>query len=276
MLELGQINKLKIKKKTDISYILTDGVEEVFLHVNQSLGEHSIDSEVDAFLYFDQKKRLCATLETPRITTTKYDFVEVVGINSAGVFVNIGIAKDILLSSDYLPRLEKYWPRLNSKIPCILNVKKNQLTARPISFLDVNSVYTIGESYQGIVISFTKTGIVVSDNDFNLAYINNNLLRKSYFVGEEITYRIVDFKNNIYNASTIENKEKELLIDSETILKYLNTFGGMLPLGNTSTPEEIYKKLHMSKAAFKRAIGHLYKERKIIIEDEKILLNVKE
>ncbi len=272
MLELGKINKLTVKKKTDISYILTDGVDEVFLHVNQSQGQHEPGEVVNAFLYFDQKKRLCATLEEPLITTEKYDFVEVVGINAAGVFVNIGIAKDILLSNDYLPRLEKYWPRLNTKIPCILNVKKNQLTARPINFEDIKSIYEINENYKGIVISFTKTGVVVCDEKFNLAYINNNLLRKSYYIGEEINYHITDLKNNIYNASTIENKEKELIIDSDIILKYLNTFGGMLPLGNKSTPEEIYKILHMSKAAFKRAIGHLYKERLIEIEDYKVLL----
>ena len=273
MLNLGQINLLKVKKQTDISYILTDGIDDVFLHVNQSLGILNIGDEVRAFLYFDQKKRLCATLESPLITTTKYDYVEVVGINAAGVFINIGIAKDILLSKDYLPHQERYWPRIGTKIPCILRVKKNQLVAKIISFEDVKSSFKENEEYIGLVINYTKTGIVVATSDFNLAYINNNLLRKSYYLGEEIKFKVKELKNGIYNATTIENKEKELLIDSDIILNYLKTFGGMMPLGNLSTPDEIYKITHMSKSAFKRAVGHLYKERLITIQDHKILLN---
>ena len=272
MLNLGQINKLTVKKQTDIAYILSDGVEEVFLHVNQSLGVLKIGDTVDAFLYFDQKKRLCATLEKPLITTSTYDFVEVVGINEAGVFINIGIAKDILLSRDYLPHQERYWPRIGVKLPCILRVKKNQLVAKTISFEDTTSNFTIDEEYQGLVCGYTKTGIIAATPDFNLAYINNNLLRKSYYLGEEITFKVKELKNNIYNATTIQNKEKELLIDSDIILHYLKTFGGMMPLGNLSTPDEIYKLTHMSKSAFKRAVGHLYKERLIEIEDHKLLL----
>ena len=49
--------------------------------------------------------------------------------------------------------------------------------------------------------------------------------------------------------------------------------GGSLPLGNLSTPEEISKKLHISKSAFKRAIGHLYKLKLITIEHYLITLN---
>jgi cell division protein FtsX len=69
------------------------------------------------------------------------------------------------------------------------------------------------------------------------------------------------------------NKEKARLSDSEVILNYLRNMGGSLPLGNLSTPEEIYKKLHISKSAFKRAVGHLYKLKLITIEDYLITLN---
>lgn len=64
-----------------------------------------------------------------------------------------------------------------------------------------------------------------------------------------------------------------VLDDSEVILNYLRNMGGSLPLGNLSTPEEIYKKLHISKSAFKRAVGHLYKLKLITIEDYLITLN---
>jgi len=273
MLNIGKINKLKIIKETNIAYTLSNGENEVFLHFNQSLGLHKIGEEVDAFLYYDQKKRLCATLETPIISVDKYDFVKVVSINDAGVFVNIGISKDILLSKDYLATNFRLWPKIDDLVPCYIKVKKNQLVASVIDLTIKNdSTFNIGEEYTGTVISISKSGLIASTDDFNLTYINNNLLRKEYRVGQEIKFKVIELKNNIYISTTIENKEKEMIVDSEAIIKYLNTFGGMLPLGNASTPDEIFKLLHMSKSAFKRAVGHLYKEKIIEIMNDKIIL----
>ena len=274
MLEYGNINKLEVIKITDIAYTLSDGVNEVFLHFNQSLRELSIGEKVDAFLYYDQKKRLCATLEKPIITSTKYDFVEVVGINNAGVFVNIGIAKDILVSKDYLPKFEKQWPRIGDKIPCIIKVKTNQLVAKILEPIDlISNKLEINQQYSGIVTQVLYNGINICTSDYQMVNINKNLLRKQYHVGEEISFKVTAQKENIYNGTTIEQKEKARLQDSDYILDYLRKMGGMIPLGNQSTPEDIYRVLNMSKSAFKRSVGHLYKLKLIIIEDDRIILN---
>ena len=274
MLEYGNINKLEVIKITDIAYTLSDGVNEVFLHFNQSLRELSIGEKVDAFLYYDQKKRLCATLETPIITSAKYDFVEVVGINSAGVFVNIGIAKDILVSKDYLPKFEKQWPRIGDKIPCIIKVKTNQLVAKILEPIDIiSNKLEINQQYSGIVTQVLYNGINICTSDYQMVNINKNLLRKQYHVGDNITFKVTAQKENIYNGTTIEQKEKARLQDSDYILDYLRKMGGMIPLGNQSTPEDIYRVLNMSKSAFKRSVGHLYKLKLIIIEDDRIILN---
>lgn len=274
MLEYGNINKLEVIKITDIAYTLSDGVNEVFLHFNQSLRELSIGEKVDAFLYYDQKKRLCATLEKPIITSTKYDFVEVVGINSAGVFVNIGIAKDILVSKDYLPKFEKQWPRIGDKIPCIIKVKTNQLVAKILEPIDlISNKLEINQQYSGIVTQVLYNGINICTSDYQMVNINKNLLRKQYHVGDNITFKVTAQKENIYNGTTIEQKEKARLQDSDYILDYLRKMGGMIPLGNQSTPEDIYRVLNMSKSAFKRSVGHLYKLKLIIIEDDRIILN---
>lgn len=274
MLEYGNINKLEVIKITDIAYTLSDGVNEVFLHFNQSLRELSIGEKVDAFLYYDQKKRLCATLEKPIITSTKYDFVEVVGINSAGVFVNIGIAKDILVSKDYLPKFEKQWPRIGDKVPCIIKVKTNQLVAKILEPIDlISNKLEINQQYSGIVTQVLYNGINICTSDYQMVNINKNLLRKQYHVGEEISFKVTAQKENIYNGTTIEQKEKARLQDSDYILDYLRKMGGMIPLGNQSTPEDIYRVLNMSKSAFKRSVGHLYKLKLIVIEDDRIILN---
>ena len=274
MLEYGKVNRLEVVKETDIAYSLSDGIERVFLHFNQSLGKLNIGDKVDAFLYFDQKKRLCATLETPQITRDKYAFVPVVGLNAAGVFVNIGISKDILLSSDFLPNTERLWPRVGEMIPCIIKVKTNQLVAKPVEPMDIKESIPVelDKIYTGTVVSIFHHGINVVTMDFQMVHIDRNLLRKVYHIGEEVGFKILEIRDKLHLGTTIEQKEKARVDDAEVILEYMRNMGGRLPLGNASTPDEIFKLFNLSKSAFKRAMGHLYRLKLIEIFDHESIL----
>ena len=98
-LNIGEINKLQVKRETDISYILYQDGEpyEVFMHFNQATKRLVEGDVVNAFLYYDGKHRLCATMEDPLITTTKHGFIKCVAVKeNVGCFMNIGTAKDIL------------------------------------------------------------------------------------------------------------------------------------------------------------------------------------
>ncbi len=275
-LKIGQINKLEVLKETDIAYTLTNGSEQVFLHFNQTPRLLKVGEKVDAFLYYDQKKRLCATLEAPLITTEKYGFVEVVAISSGGVFVNIGINKDILLSKDYLTTSLNGWPKVGDKLPCILKVKTNQLTARIINKnddIDQPHLLNVGDHASGVVSKLVPGGIGIYTNSFDYVFIHKSLLRKNFRLGETVDFKIININQyNEYNASTIQNKEYSRLSDSDDILYYLKANGGIMHLGNASSPEDISKVLHMSKSAFKRAMGNLYKQHLIEIEDHKTIL----
>lgn len=275
-LKIGEINKLEVLKETDIAYTLTNGKDEVFLHFNQTPRLLKVGERVDAFLYYDQKKRLCATLETPLITTEKYGFVEVVAISSGGVFVNIGINKDILLSKDYLTTSTNWWPKVGEKLPCILKVKTNQLTARIINKndnIDQPHLFNVGDSASGVVSKLVPGGIGIYTNSFDYVFIHKSLLRKNFRLGEVVDFKIINVNQyNEYNASTIQNKEYSRLTDSDDILNHLKANGGVMRLGNASSPEEISQVLHMSKSAFKRAMGNLYKQQLIEIEDYKTIL----
>lgn len=280
MLKIGEIGKFIVKRETDISYTLApygnDETTFVFLHFNQSIRRLKIGEIIDAFLYYDNKKRLCATMETPIITATKYDFVEVVNTCDAGVFVNIGVAKDILLSNDYLPTNKLAWPKVGDKVPCILKVKHDQLVARIINKEDLKSkpsLLCIGDKVEATVCRLTSTGLVLFTDSYQYIYIHKSMTRRKYHLGEIVSVKIIHInEHNDANGSMIEQKEKTRLDDASIILNELETMGGVIPLGNSSTPEEISRHFNMSKSAFKRAVGALYKEKKILIFDEKIEL----
>ncbi len=281
MLEIGNIGKFIVKRETDISYTLSPQNTElstyIFLHFNQAIRKLTIGEIIDAFLYYDQKKRLCATMEKPLITTEKASFVEVVNTCEGGVFVNIGIAKDILLSKDYLPTNKQLWPKLHEKVPCILKVKKDQLVARIINKEDIKKFkiapLKVGIMAKAIVCKLLDDGMGLYTDSFQYIYIHSSMMRKKYHIGEEVEVRIIHInKNNEANGSFIKPKEESRLDDSITILNYLKSMGGILSLGNASTPEDIKKYFTMSKSAFKRAVGALYKEKLITIEDYTIKL----
>ncbi len=276
-LQIGQINKLTVKRETDISYTLSDGYEEVFLHFNQTPRKLNENEEVLAFLYYDQKKRLCATLEKPLITTTTYGFVKVVDINEAGVFVNIGINKDILLSKDFLTINQKAWPIVGDSLPCTLKVKSDQLVARIINKADRiygPHNYEINDIITGVVSHISPEGYGVYTSEFDFIFIHRSLTRKNYRLGETISPKIINVNaNDEYNGTMIEQKEVTRISDSDYLLNYMRSRGNIMNLGNASEPAEIMKEVHMSKSAFKRALGHLYKLRLVEISDYKTILN---
>lgn len=280
-LKIGEINSFIVKRETNISYILepvdSDNYIEVFLHFNQATRHLEEKEQIDAFLYYDNRRRLCATMEVPFITTTNYGFVEVVNIKeNVGCFMNINISKDILLSKDFLPANIKGWPKLGDKVPCILKEKKDSLVAKIITREDLpkkESSLKVGDCALAYVVSFTKNGMIAYTLEYDVIYIHRSMVRKKYRIGEEITVTIININDRgEFNGSMITQKETMRLSDSEMILNYLNDLGGVLNLGNASTPEEISKVFTLSKSAFKRAVGALYKERLITIEDHRITL----
>ena len=266
-LEIGKVSQFIVKRETDISYTLSpldpDLTNYVFLHFNQATRRLNQGELINAFLYYDQKKRLCATMEKPLITTEVFGFVKVVDINEAGVFVNIGISKDILVSSDFLPKQRKLWPEIGEQLPCILKVKNTSLVAKPITKNQhATKKLSLDETYNATVINIGEEGIVACTKNLNTIFIHKSLIRKAYRVGEVISVKIIN----------INHKGISRLTDSDLILNYLKKMGGSVPLGNASSPEEISKYFKLSKSAFKRAVGALYKQRLIKIEDYKITL----
>ncbi len=280
-LHIGEVNRFIVKRETDISYTLSPDDDElttyVFLHFNQATRKLEPGEKIKAFLYYDQKKRLCATMEDPLITTSNYGFVKVVNVlENAGAFVNINIAKDILLSKDFLPSSIKAWPKIDEEVPCILIEKQHQLVARIITPNDIKVLppkLKVDQTISGNVSKITQAGITVCTREFQFVFIHKNYLRKNYHLGEEVTCKVIHInEHGEYYASTIERKEYSRLSDSDTIYNYLKQMGGIVPLGNASSPEDINKFFKMSKSAFKRAVGALYKKRLISIEDYKITL----
>lgn len=277
MLKIGDINQLKVKRKTDIGYMLTDGTEDVFLHFNESNHQTLVDNQsVSAFLYYDAKARLAATLTEPFITVSRPGFVVVKEINhELGVFVGNNISKDMLVSKDYLPYDFNLWPEKGDTLYCILKLK-NRLVAKPLNKVEINlkpeTKLDLHQHVDAYVIHAGKEGLNMMSKEGHLIFVHHTQMRRVYRLGELANVRIARIHEDGYSGSLIDVKEKMMDQDAEMLFEYLVQNGGKMPFTSDSDKDQIYETFKLSKKAFKRALGRLYSERRVIIEDDQTVL----
>jgi len=279
-LQMGDYNQLEVLRITDFSYILGDGETEVFLHKRQANGEIEVGSKVNVFLYYDNQKRITATMNHPIIDQDKAGWVEVVDINfHLGAFLQIGIQKDLLLSRDDLSHMKKEWPQKGDMVFATLKVSKNQLTAKLISryqikdYIKPTEPLVVGEKYEAYNVYKTEEGTVFFTKEGHYIFVYFKHLRKTYRLGEKETIIItIDKGDFTYNGSV--NEQKELMMDEDAgrIVSYLQRHHGEMEYTDKTDAEVITQIFHMSKGAFKRALGTLYKQKLVLLEDGKTTL----
>ena len=272
-MQAGIIQTLRVNRKTDLGYMLSDGKEEVLLHFKEANGELAINQEVDVFLYFDKKGRLTATANSVSVTLDQVGFSTVVEtISNLGAFVSINTPKDILISKDYLPYNHELWPNVGDKILITLKQKRDSLIAKPLNKYEIDDLksevtYEIGQTVQAYAYRFGNEGINFVTTDLVNIFVHKSMYRENYRMGQLLDVKIIHRGKNGYNGSLVGNKEDMIDPDKELILTYLKANGGKLRLDAKSSSEEIEALLHISRKAFKRALGGLYKDRVVEFQD---------
>lgn len=268
-LEIGKIETLTVLRKIDTGYVLTNGKEEVLLHISESDEGIEEEQDINVFLYQDKKGQLVATMSLPNVQLDTYDWAEVVEVvKDLGVFVTIGINKEILVSKDDLPLLESVWPQAGDLLFVILDRdKKGRLLAKPatesvvendweLAPLTVKNAPTSGRVYRT-----NKEGTVIITEEGYRGFIHHSERKQEPRLGEWVKGRVIDVKEDgTINVSLRPLKQEGMIEDAGTILEYIESNGGVMLYSDKSDPEEIRNTFNLSKAAFKRALGKLMKE----------------
>lgn len=284
-MNLGKISKFNVVRETNLGYVLEKDYIEYFLHHNECNGKLLYPGDsVDAFLYLDKKNRVAATLYKPILEVNQIAFLKVVGVKQEiGVFCNIGISKDILLSRDDLPHSFKDWPVVDDYVLVELRVKNNHLILKPATKTKIlekqREIYqddlpklSMNSLVSGRVYRITADGINIVTDDYHVIFIFKNNFRKFYHLGEVVEAKIIDVHDDDYSATINKNKEFQIQDDLKIIEDYLNANNGVCLITEKSSPELISRVFNMSKSAFKKALGALLKQNKIEITDTKIIL----
>lgn len=278
MIEIGKINRLKVVRQSDLGYMLSDGEKEILMHYKQAAKVLEKDEMVDVYIYTDKENRPTATMHPTVLQMGKPAFATVVQVlPGIGVFVDNQTPKDLLVSKDYLPYDEQRWPQVGDRLFLELKMKKNALMAKPVNRFDVKSlapdlIYTAGQRCRAFVLRLAEKGAGLITDDRIYVFVPLHQYRKPLRLGEEVMVTITKMLD--HEAYGTLNEHKEILMDDDKklLLEYLKSHA-FLKLTAKSTKEEVESYFPLlSRKAFKRAYGNLYKEGLIWLDEEKTYL----
>jgi uncharacterized protein len=277
IIQVGNTVTLEVEREADFGYFLTDGEESVLLHGNEQRGDIEVGEEVNVFLYHDKQGRITATMNIPQIVIGTYGWANVVSVmRDLGVFVDIGIAKDILVSLDDLPNLGHLWPKTGDKLFITLKTDRHdrllgklatedviQAIAKPAPMKGLRNTAVTGNVYRLLMVG----SFMYSEEGYR-CFIHESERKEEPRLGQFVEGRVIDVKDDgSLNISLFPFKQEKMGDDAEDIYNYLMNRGGAMPYSDKTTPEDIEFHFGISKGAFKRALGKLMKEGKIYQEE---------
>lgn len=267
---------MKIDHKADYGYFLTDGETAVLLHQSEITEDIDGREEVDVFLYVDHEDRLAFTMRKPIISAEQYGWVEVVdAVSGMGVFVDVGLSKDALVATEHLPPYESVWPQKGDRLYCMLKITGHgRMFAKPAPEDKISELFTeaspglMNKELTGTIYRLIASGSFMISEAGIRGFIHSSERKEEPRLGEKLTARVIKVKEDgSVNLSLLPRKQDALSVDAEQILTYMRSRNGAMPFWDKSDPEDIRERFNMSKAAFKRALGHLMKQDKIYQEE---------
>lgn len=268
----GDVVKLRVVRLSDLGAFLDAGTgdtnDDILLHKQQQNKELKIGDEVEVWLYLDPKKRLTASMKLPKMKEGQLGYVKVLSITKDGGFVDIGAERGIFLPYSemhgHVEPGQMIWVKLyrdkTDRQAVTMRVEDDIVKlAKPAKNIKV------GELVTGTIYNILPEGFFILTRKRNIAFLHRSEVPQGRLdFGQEVNARVTYIREDgRINVSMRLQKEKALEIDATKILNFIMNRDGKMPYSDETQPEIIKMKFGLSKAAFKRALGHLMKEKKV-------------
>ena len=273
MFQLGEYQNLFVVKKVEFGIYLSEeenSENRVLLPAKQVPAECSLGDKIRVFLYKDSKDRLIATTAEPKLTLGGLAVLKVKEVGSIGAFLDWGLEKDLFLP--YKEMTEKVHE--DDEILVTLYIDKSKRLCASMKklydLLSLNSPYQIGDIVEGRVYEFSDNfGTFLAVDDKYSAMIPRHEDCSTLHIGDVVQVRVTNVKED--GKLDVTRREKSYLQmdeDAEKVMGIIEEFAGVLPFSDKASPEVIKRETGLSKNAFKRAVGRLYKEHRVEITDK--------
>lgn len=262
---------LKVVRMNDMGAFLDAGTgktsDDILLHKAQQTAEISIGETVKVFLYLDPKKRLTASMRIPKMREGQIARLKIINVTGDGAFVDVGAERGIFMPFAEMrgrPKVgEIVWAKLYSdksgRLAASMKVSDEiRRASKPAEGIKR------GDKIKGAVFNIIDTGAFVFSEQRNIVFIPKKEMPRELRIGEVVEARVTFLREDgRLNASLHEIKETALERDAEKIFEFMKKNGGAMNFHDKTAPEKINAVFKISKAAFKRAVGHLYNQRRI-------------
>lgn len=274
-MELGKYNKLTAVRYTSVGLFLEDEEgEDVLLPMKWVPRGVSEGDELEVFIYLDSEERPIATTMKPRAQLGEFAYLQVKQVSRIGAFMDWGLEKDL-----FVPFIEQDGRMEAGRwyiVYLYVDAMTNRITAsaKLENFVEKKDI-TLKPNQQVNLLVGNKTPLgfnVVIDNRY-LGLIYENEIFKKITTGDRTTGFVKNLReDNKIDIILQKPGYSGVEPNAEKILETLRANDGFLDLNDKSDPEEISNRLEMSKKVFKKAIGGLFRQKLITIEEDGIRL----
>nr|WP_296010142.1 S1-like domain-containing RNA-binding protein [uncultured Blautia sp.] len=276
MIELGKKQELTVAKVVDFGVYLGEKEaaaekDTVLLPGKQVPEGTKKGDKLNVFIYKDSQDRLIATTKEPKLVLGEIAMLKVAQVTRIGAFLDWGLEKDLFLP--YKEQTKKVHEG-EEILVALYTDKSSRLcaTMKVYHYLQTGSPYAKGDTVTGLVYEVSDNfGVFVAVDEKYSALIPKREAQGNYKPGDELTCRVTEVRED--GKLTLSAKKKayiQLHEDAENVYVIIQEFDGELPFDDKAAPEVIQREFGLSKNAFKRAVGHLLKEKKIEIKNGKI------
>ncbi|MCX7085255.1 MAG: S1-like domain-containing RNA-binding protein [Methylococcales bacterium] len=271
MLNIGKINTLKVVKKQGADIYLDNGVSAKVLLADKKAPEHcELGDSLDVFVYADSEGHLAATTKKPLALLDEIAWLKVVSLNYTGAFLDWGLPKDLLVPfSEQHHEMEVG----RSYLVKVFLDEKNRLaaTTKIDRFIeDTAEDLETGQKVTVIIADKTDLGVKAIINNQYWGMLYHNELYQPVRKGQKLEAYVKQIREEDGKIDLVlqEPGYGKVLSLTDKILQKLQQNNGVLALSDKSPPEAIYATFGVSKKVYKQAIGSLYKQKLITIDDK--------
>ena len=271
MIRIGDYNELQVLRFADFGAYLgdLDSGKEILLPKRYFPEDLQQGDYLDVFVYTDSEDRLICTTERPLAKVNECAFLEVVDVNAYGAFLNWGLMKDLFVPYAHQPYkfhvgrkafVYLMYDKVSERMIATGKVRKYMKTDA--------SKLEVGQPMKGVVYEKHELGYrMVLDHQYQAMIYNSNF-EELPELGDELNVFIKDIRRDGKIDVSLFPVHRAVQGDlEEFILKLLGENDGFLKLDAKSSSEEVKDILGVSRKVFKKALGALYKNKKVDFED---------
>lgn len=269
MVEVGKLNTLDIVKEVDFGLYLDGGAKgEILLPKRYVPETYEIGGQIEVFIYTDSEDRIIATTEKPHAMVGDIAFLEVVAVNEIGAFLDWGLVKDLLVP--FREQRTKMQVGESHIVAIYLDLDSERIaaSAKLEDFLEMTSEdFQAGEEVYLQIWSQTPIGFKTIINGKFLGMLYKDEVFQTLKRGQRLKGYIKKIRPDGKIDLALQRPGKDKVDQlSDKILEKLISEDGFMTITDKSHAEIIYSVFGESKKTFKKAVGALYKQRKITLE----------